>query len=231
MSTQKLYRSRTDRVFAGVCGGLAEYFDVDPVVVRILFVLMVLFGGTGIVLYIAAIFIVPNKPVFIMGDSGAPEAGSVQPPGPRNEQARNWFGIALVVGGVFLLLANMELFHLFDFFSDSFEYVFPVLLIILGMAIIYYRQSTPQTQQAQQAGNEPASGEYSFRNGGHRQYKRSIRDKKIFGVCGGLADYFGIDASLIRMLYVVLCLASFGAGLILYILIAIIVPYEDPAKI
>ncbi len=61
MNNQKLYRSQTNKVFAGVCGGLAEYFDVDPVVIRVLFVLMVLFGGTGIVLYIAAIFIVPKK--------------------------------------------------------------------------------------------------------------------------------------------------------------------------
>jgi phage shock protein PspC (stress-responsive transcriptional regulator) len=46
-------------------------------------------------------------------------------------------------------------------------------------------------------------------------------------VCGGLAQYFGIDSSLIRMLYVVLCLASFGAGFVLYAIIALVVPYEN----
>ncbi|MBP9212849.1 MAG: PspC domain-containing protein, partial [Bacteroidetes bacterium] len=53
MNSQRLYRSTSNKVFAGVCGGLAEYFDVDPMIIRVLFVLMVLFGGTGIVLYIA----------------------------------------------------------------------------------------------------------------------------------------------------------------------------------
>jgi Putative stress-responsive transcriptional regulator len=46
-NTKKLYRSRTDRMVGGVCGGLAEYFNVDPTIIRLLFVLgLVLVGGT-----------------------------------------------------------------------------------------------------------------------------------------------------------------------------------------
>ena len=224
MNNPKLYRSQTNKVFAGVCGGLAEYFDVDPVVLRILFVLMVLFGGTGILLYIAAIFIVPKKPIQMMYD--APIEG-ISPTTPKKEHARNWFGVALVIVGFLLLLANLQVFHFFNFIEDTFEYVFPVLLIILGMAIIYYRQSKTETadQNSQQA--QPAGApDFSFQAQSYRQFRRSSSDKKIFGVCGGLAHYFGIDSSLMRMLYVVLCLASFGAGLVLYILIALIVPYD-----
>ena len=226
MNNQKLYRSTTNKVFAGVCGGLAEYFDVDPIVLRILFVLMVLFGGTGIVLYIAAIFIVPKRPLVW---NEMPPAQSEVKSSPRSETVRNWFGIAMVILGVLLLLANMEVFHFFNFMEDAFEYVFPVLLIILGMAIIYYRQSQPeQTAANQQEGQQ--SSEQPYQTPGFRQFRRSLFDKKIFGVCGGLAQYFGIDSSLIRMLYVVLCLASFGAGLVLYLLIALIVPYDNVFK-
>jgi len=228
MNNQKLYRSQTNKVFAGVCGGLAEYFDVDPVVIRILFVLMILFGGTGIVLYIAAIFIVPKKPFFLNDTQTQPQTVSVQ---PKNESVRNWFGIALVIVGIMLLLANMEIFHFFNFLEDTFEYIFPVLLIILGMAIIYYRQtqteSTDQQPRSEQSTASSASTEYTSSIPAFRHFRRSMSDKKIFGVCGGLAQYFGIDSSLIRMLYVVLCLASFGAGLVLYILIALIVPYDN----
>lgn len=228
MANQKLYRSLTNKVFAGVCGGLAEYFDVDPVVIRILFVLMVLIGGTGIFLYIAAIFIIPKKPIMLQYPSVGQE--TADPPTPpisqKKEQTRNWFGIALVIIGVFLLLANMEVFHVFNFLENTFEYVFPILLIIFGMAIIYYRQSQPVDNQASTSGFSTDPTEQSHQSQAQRQFRRSLRDKKIFGVCGGLADYFGIDSSLIRMLYVVLCLASFGAGLVLYILIAVIVPYE-----
>ncbi|MFA6456549.1 MAG: PspC domain-containing protein [Bacteroidota bacterium] len=226
MNSQKLYRSRTNKVFAGVCGGLAEYFDVDPVVIRILFVLMVLFGGTGIVLYIAAIFIVPKKPYIFQ------EAPTTQEPTsmPRkSETPRNWFGIVLVIIGVLLLLANMEVFHFFNFIEDTFEYILPVLLIILGMAIIYYRQTQPEvaTHTAQPGESSGATETNSFQTPPFRQFRRSMIDKKLFGVCGGLAQYFGIDSSLIRMLYVILCLASFGAGLVLYVLIALIVPYDN----
>ena len=225
MNNQKLYRSRTNKVFAGVCGGLAEYFDVDPIVIRILFVLMVLFGGTGIVLYIAAIFIVPKKSLMIQDVPVEQQTASVS---PNNDTARNWFGIALVTIGILLLLANMEIFHVFNFLEDAFEYVFPVLLIILGMAIIYYRQSQTQTtKETSEKEQSSTSSEYSSQTRSYRQYRRSSSDKKIFGVCGGLAQYFDIDPSLIRMLYVVLCLASFGAGLVLYVLIAIIVPYDN----
>jgi phage shock protein PspC (stress-responsive transcriptional regulator) len=60
--TRKLYRSRTNRQVAGVCGGLAEYFNVDVTLMRVLFVLLGLLGAAGIVLYIAMWIIVPEAP-------------------------------------------------------------------------------------------------------------------------------------------------------------------------
>ena len=61
-STRKLYRSRTDKQVAGVCGGLAAYFNVDVTLMRVLFILLGLLGATGIVLYIAMWSIVPQEP-------------------------------------------------------------------------------------------------------------------------------------------------------------------------
>lgn len=230
MNNQRLYRSQTNKVFAGVCGGLAEYFDVDPVVIRILFVLMVLFGGTGIILYIAAIFIVPKKP-FIFGEPTAGTAPVSVPLNPSNANIRNWFGIALVAAGVILLLANLDIFHLFSFIEGAVEFIFPVLLIIGGMAVIYYRQSQTENlnneMKNESSSESSASTEPSFQSRSYREFRRSLIDKKLFGVCGGLAQYFGIDSSLIRMLYVILCLASFGAGFVLYVIIALVVPYEN----
>lgn len=57
-------------------------------------------------------------------------------------------------------------------------------------------------------------------------FRRSSSNKVIAGVCGGLARYFGIDPTLARILWVVLSLASFGAGLIGYLLIWLLVPAE-----
>jgi phage shock protein C len=60
--TRKLYRSRTDRTIAGVCGGLAQYFSLDPTLIRVLFVVLAVLGGSGIILYLALWIIVPNEP-------------------------------------------------------------------------------------------------------------------------------------------------------------------------
>jgi phage shock protein C len=60
--TRKLYRSRTDRKLAGVCGGLAQYFNIDPTLIRVLFVVLAILGGSGLVLYLALWIIVPNEP-------------------------------------------------------------------------------------------------------------------------------------------------------------------------
>ncbi len=58
---KKLYRSKKDRMLAGVCGGIGEYLNVDPTIVRLLWVASVLFGGAGILLYIIFAIVVPEK--------------------------------------------------------------------------------------------------------------------------------------------------------------------------
>ena len=60
--TRKLYRSRTNRQVAGVCGGLAQYFNIDATLIRVLFVLLAVLGGSGLVLYLAMWIIVPKEP-------------------------------------------------------------------------------------------------------------------------------------------------------------------------
>ena len=57
---RKLHRSQTQRMIAGVCGGLAEYFNVDATLMRVLFLLLAVFGGSGIVIYIVMWIIVPD---------------------------------------------------------------------------------------------------------------------------------------------------------------------------
>jgi phage shock protein C len=60
--TRKLYRSKTNRQVAGVCGGLAEHFNVDATLIRVLFVVLAVLGGSGLLLYVAMWIIIPNEP-------------------------------------------------------------------------------------------------------------------------------------------------------------------------
>jgi phage shock protein C len=59
---KKLYRSKKNRMIAGVCGGIAEYFDVDPIIVRLIALILVLSAGGGIVAYIVAWIVLPEEP-------------------------------------------------------------------------------------------------------------------------------------------------------------------------
>lgn len=62
---KKLYRSNTNRVWKGVLGGFGEYFNVDPVMLRVVFILFVLVTGVfpGVIAYIISLFIIPNAPI------------------------------------------------------------------------------------------------------------------------------------------------------------------------
>ena len=57
---KKLTKSNTNRVLAGVCGGIAEYFDCDPTIIRLLFIALSIFVGSGLLLYILAAIIMPS---------------------------------------------------------------------------------------------------------------------------------------------------------------------------
>ena len=59
---KRLYRSADERILGGVCGGIAEYFEVDPVLIRFLWVLWAFLGGMGILAYIIAWIIIPRNP-------------------------------------------------------------------------------------------------------------------------------------------------------------------------
>lgn len=61
-ATNRLYRSQTDRMVAGVCSGLARYFNIDPTVVRLVFLVTALAGGPGVLLYLLLWIITPIEP-------------------------------------------------------------------------------------------------------------------------------------------------------------------------
>jgi phage shock protein PspC (stress-responsive transcriptional regulator) len=69
---KRLYRSRTDRMLAGVCGGIGQYLNIDPTLVRLAFVILAIWGGGGILAYLIAWIIIPEEPL--------PEGSMTVPP-------------------------------------------------------------------------------------------------------------------------------------------------------
>jgi len=84
---RKLYRSRNDRMISGVCGGLGEFFGIDPTLIRIIFVLLAIFGGSGIVIYLVMLLVVPEQPLAEV--SQAPKAEVVESEQPAEDEGES----------------------------------------------------------------------------------------------------------------------------------------------
>jgi len=67
---KKLYRSATSKIVFGVCGGIAEYFDIDPVLVRLGLVLFTFLGGSGLIAYVICAAVIPKAPKAPGADGG-----------------------------------------------------------------------------------------------------------------------------------------------------------------
>jgi phage shock protein C len=138
--TGRVTRSRDDRVITGVCGGLARRFDIDPLWLRLGFVLLVLAGGSGVLLYIILSLVMPSED---LADVEAREASRPNAPasGERTrdvvERTRGRdrdtriVAALLITLGVFFLLRSLEWFRAIDL-----SLVAPVFLIGLGVWLI-----------------------------------------------------------------------------------------------
>jgi phage shock protein C len=211
----------------GVCGGIAQYFDLDPTLVRIAWVILTLLGGSGIILYIAAMIIMPKEPY--------PGSQYGQPPqpqaGPSSRKNSFFWGILLIVVGLFLFLDNIGLAFWKPWWWFNAEILLPVLLILAGVAFLWGGRNS---LTAPSQGNETTPSEGTTPESGPtpqpevRKLYRSFHERKLFGVCGGLAEYFDIDPTIVRILFVIAALASFGIVLLAYIIMAIILPKQAP---
>ncbi len=121
---KRLYRSRTNKVISGVCGGLGEYFEVDPVLVRVVAVILAFTTGVAVIGYIIAWIIVPQREYH-------PETAQTASPIQPDTSWRKYLpGLVLIGIGVVLLIR--ESFYWFDWAE-----FWPVLLILTGLALIF----------------------------------------------------------------------------------------------
>jgi phage shock protein PspC (stress-responsive transcriptional regulator) len=139
MAQKRLYRSRKDRFLGGVCGGFASYFNIDPTFVRLIWVVLCLAWGAGLLLYIIAWIIIPLEPQLnattsVGGTSaGTPHAAS-SPIGPTPRHSIGMLIIALI--GVLLIIAGIQSL-LSKYILPSLNTLFlPFMLVIIGAAVI-----------------------------------------------------------------------------------------------
>ncbi len=151
----KLYRSRTDRVLGGVCGGLGRYLAVDPVIIRLFFILLAFGQGVGALIYLLMWIIIPvegqasaasvqesvragaQEMAARAQDMGNDVRAAVQAPNPR---AGLLIGATLIILGAVLLAQNvLESLNIAWLRWFGFDTLWPLLLIIGGLVLLWRR--------------------------------------------------------------------------------------------
>jgi phage shock protein PspC (stress-responsive transcriptional regulator) len=135
----RLTRSRQERVFGGIAGGVADYFDIDPVLVRIAFVILaIVTRGAFVLLYFAAWIIIPEEAPSTASAGATGEAATPAAPRRRHEHRRHE-GVgtgAIVVGVLLILLGAASLMWTLGLRTPPIDAVLAGLLILVGLAIL-----------------------------------------------------------------------------------------------
>lgn len=198
---QRIIRSQSDRLLTGVCGGVADYFSIDPTMVRLIWIFFTLFGGSGLLAYIIATLLIPD----------------------RNSQERYFkldtlkrnplWGILFILSGLILFLQYDHIFYLFlaSFWGNFINISIAFVLLGIGIYLLYERYNKIKSNNINVLGN---------------LLHLSIDDKKLAGVCGGLGESLVIDPNIVRVLWVFGTFMSIGAGVLLYIILVLILPEQ-----
>jgi phage shock protein C len=129
---KRLYRCRYDRRLAGVAGGLAEYFELDPTLVRVAWFLSIFVGGIGLFLYVVMAIIVPLEPE----SAAAHDEANVDAEGHRHAsrgdgRGTTFVGLALILFGGLALIGA-----LLPSWADAGQYLVPAFIIGLGAILV-----------------------------------------------------------------------------------------------
>jgi phage shock protein PspC (stress-responsive transcriptional regulator) len=228
-----LYRSPSDKLIGGVCGGIAEYLGWNPVLVRVAWVVATFatWGG-GVLAYILLALFLPT---------GTNTVGQIKPPALElSQKGMSWAaGLLIGLGGLWLL-ANLGILPgMWRGFWGLVGVIFwPALLIGAGYLLLRANSEKDIDQEIKNAankftgsfngklpsGDQVKSGFTSVRSS--LPLRRSSSNKLLMGVCGGMGEKWGIDANLIRLIWAAFALGTMGMGALVYILVGLLLPSE-----
>ena len=213
-TTKQLFKSRRDKMVDGVCAGLADYFNVNVALMRLLFVVFAFVDCISVVAYITAMVLVPREPVTLTGN---PEAELSEKKSAVNHGF--FWGAILILIGTIMFLDTMNLFN-FHFFWRHFGWKFlvPAVFIAAGIILIVSR-------------NRFTNSEGLFSKTNENAFRRVSENKKIFGVCAGVARHWNLDVSIVRIAWVLVTIVAFPVGLIAYALVGLLTADDKDQKV
>jgi phage shock protein C len=200
---KRLVRTRDDSVLAGVCGGFGQYFNLDSALVRLLWVFFTIFGGSGVLAYIVAVFIIPDE-------STGKDVTPRRLMDGINDKTILWC-VLLVLVGIILFFQHGDFINSIwrHFWNSGINVLLALITISVGVYLLYQERKKISTM---------------FGLSSEMPLSLSEKDKQLAGVCGGIAESIGMDSTIIRFFWVYGTIMSVGIGLILYFVLALVLP-------
>ena len=206
---KRIVRTRDDSVLAGVCGGFGQYFNLDSALVRLLWVFFTIFGGSGVLAYLVAVFIIPDE-------STSKDVTPRKLIDGLNEKTILW-SVLLVLVGIILFFQHGNFINSIwrHFWNSGINVLLSLIIISVGVYLLYQERQKISTV---------------FGLGSEMPLSLSEKDKQLAGICGGIAESIGMDSTIIRFFWVYGTIMSVGIGLILYFILALVLP-NKPAEV
>lgn len=162
---KRIYRSETDKVIGGVCGGMGDYFSIDPTWIRILFVLSIFANGIGLIAYIIGWIVIPAQrestaEATVVTEEGGVNTQTAQASAKAMTNGRK-HGLGFLPGIILIVLGMIFLFDRLFYWFD-FDYIWPMVLIGIGAILIFrsanhkpaVEHSNAHATQSVEVGNE-----------------------------------------------------------------------------
>lgn len=204
---KKLSRSKNNVVIMGVCAGIAEYLKTEPANIRVIALLTLLFGGWSAVAYLITASLIPVDKNHV--PLSQPEIISL-----RKENFKTVISGLLILFGFYFASRIIGIAGSSRIFILPNDFIFPLAAFAIGVYFLIIKPSKAEiTLSVQQ-----------------EKLFRSRADRKLTGVCGGLAKYIGIDATVLRIIFILATLLTLGMFASLYLILVVFIPYEEGQK-
>ncbi|MBZ0178557.1 MAG: PspC domain-containing protein [Melioribacteraceae bacterium] len=193
---RRLVRSNTDYLVFGLCGGIADYFRISSNLIRSFFIVSSLIGGWGIAAYIFSLIFLKKNPEKISDLKNS----------TRDNNFKFSAGFSLTVIGFLYTFELAGLISYSKFFGISRDLFLPVLIISAGLFILFVYHPVQK------------------RLGKETVVLKKSGNKRILGVCGGLAEYLNAEPVVVRMFWLIFSLITLGVGTVIYFLFYLLIP-------
>ncbi len=199
---RRLRKSNYNKIILGVCGGLGEYFSIEPIFFRLLFLFSIVIGGWGIIAYLITGLIMPAAGVEkVINES-------------ELEKIKSSNNISIIAGiilltGLYILLDDFGYFNFLSALGIPSRYITVLLLCVIMFFLFSFRTTAKKETSPKE------------------RFLRKTDGALFGGVCCGLAEYLDTSAASIRLIATLLTFLTMGIPVLIYFYFLAVIPKEE----